>query len=527
MEACRVALKTRVRGPNETLSHLMKDICSLFLQAYPGQSSMLSEIMARDAFVNALQDRDLILKVMEREPQTLDQAFEIAERMELYIALPCGPEGESRGKQQPKVRQTSSTDEQLIRSMLETQKMMQKQIAALTETIQKSVVNTETKAIPNKEKFDQSKKTCFLCHKLEHIRPNCPELPKKAKSANDDEGAVARSVSSKDSSINKSNRYQELHRAIQELTKVISQVNSEAIPKVNSEAIPRVNSEAIPKVDSRAIPSVDSERIVNDSQMNKSGLGVREATNNSSLMEQAVSTPAADSIDRLEESTVKQMNGSNQEERTVRSARQTFYIELKIGDRRCKAVLDSGSEVTLIPSSQAAMNELQESDRKLRAANSTEINLKSEWKTVIGLGPLELPMNFLVSDQIEEILVGIDWMREHRCQLAFDSLTICLYGYCFPLLKKVSLYQCHRLILQQKVKLLGHSETIVDGKMVYANLRHPVPMTLMTETKECVPGVRTARAVINQQSGLNVPVRIVNTNDDAVTLEKGMSLCPL
>ena len=65
MEACRVALKTRVRGQNETLSHLMKDIRSLFLQAYPGQNSMMSEIMARDAFVSALQDRDLILKVME------------------------------------------------------------------------------------------------------------------------------------------------------------------------------------------------------------------------------------------------------------------------------------------------------------------------------------------------------------------------------------------------------------------------------------------------------------------------------
>ena len=87
MEACRVGLKSRVRGLNETLSHLMKDIRSLFLQAYLGQSSMMSEIMARDAFVSALQDRDLILKVMEREPQTLDQAFKIAERMELYKAL--------------------------------------------------------------------------------------------------------------------------------------------------------------------------------------------------------------------------------------------------------------------------------------------------------------------------------------------------------------------------------------------------------------------------------------------------------
>ena len=217
------------------------------------------------------------------------------------------------------------------------------------------------------------------------------------------------------------------------------------LPNVNSRAIPNVNSEAIPNVNSKTIPN-------------------------------------------------------------VRNTGKTLYIELKIGNKYCKAVLDTGSEVTLIPSGQAVMNELQESDRKLRAANGTEINLRGEWKTVIGLGPLELPMNFLVSDQIEEILVGIDWMREHRCQLAFDSLTISLYGYSFPLLKKMSVYQCHRLILQEEVKILGHSEIIVDGKMVYANLRHPIPGTLMTETKECAPGVRTARAVVSQRNGWNIPV---------------------
>ena len=263
MEACRVALKTRVRGSNETLSHLMKDIRSLFLQAYPGQSSMMSEIMARDAFVNALQDRDLILKVMEREPQTLDQAFKIAERMELYKALPCGPEGDLRGKQQPKVRQTSSADEQLIRSMLETQKVMQKQIATLTETLQKSVVGTETKATLNKEKFDPSKKTCFLCNKFGHIRPNCPELPKGMKSTKDGRDAVARSVSSRDSSVESSKKYRKFHGTSKELTRAIPNVNSRAIPNVNSRAIPNVNSEAIPNVNSRAIPNVNSRAIPN------------------------------------------------------------------------------------------------------------------------------------------------------------------------------------------------------------------------------------------------------------------------
>ena len=138
MEACRVALKTRVRQPGETLSHLMKDIRSLFLQAYPGQTSSLSEIMARDAFVNALQDRDLMIKVLEREPATLDQAFKIAERMELYKSLPVGSDGDVREKLPSKVRGTSTVDGNLLQTLAESQKVMQRKIALLTEAFRKN-----------------------------------------------------------------------------------------------------------------------------------------------------------------------------------------------------------------------------------------------------------------------------------------------------------------------------------------------------------------------------------------------------
>ena len=371
--------------------------------------------------------------------------------MELYKALPYGTVGEPQGKQPSKIRQTSSTDEQLIRSMLDTQKVMKEQIAVLTEIIQKSGVNAETKVVPSKEKFDQSKTTCFLCHKLGHIRPNCPELPRRTKSTNNNRSAVARSVSSRDSSMDGSDKYRELCRGKESLSQTIPNSNSQTIPNSNSQTIPNSNSKAIPNSNSKAIPNSNSQTIPNSNSKTIPNINSKAIPN-------------------------------VREESTVKSTGETLYIELKIGNRRCKAVLDTGSEVTLIPSSQAVMNELQRSDRQLRAANGTEINLKGEWKTVIGLGPLELPMTFLVSDQIEEILVGIDWMREHRCQLALDTLTINLYGCCFPLLKKVPVHQCHRLILQEEVKILGHSETIVDGKMVYSSLRRPVPGTLMTET---------------------------------------------
>ena len=66
VEAYRVQLKSRRRRRGESLSDLMKDIRRLFMLAYPGPSNYLSDITAKDAFIDALDDRELMIRVMER-----------------------------------------------------------------------------------------------------------------------------------------------------------------------------------------------------------------------------------------------------------------------------------------------------------------------------------------------------------------------------------------------------------------------------------------------------------------------------
>ena len=125
-------------------------------------------------------------------------------------------------------------------------------------------------------------------------------------------------------------------------------------------------------------------------------------------------------------------------EPSVNSAGNTLFIEIKIGKKRCSALLDTGSEVTLLPKHLADLTQLNRASRKLRAANGTKINIIGEWRTTVTMGPLRVRMNFIVSDQIDELLVGIDWMRENGCGLSFADLTIELKGYRFPLHRKTN-----------------------------------------------------------------------------------------
>ena len=81
-ERYRCELRSRKRRPGESLQVLHQDIQRLASLAFRGSWSEATDVIARDAFIDALLDSDLALKIREREPTTLDQAVKIAIRLE-------------------------------------------------------------------------------------------------------------------------------------------------------------------------------------------------------------------------------------------------------------------------------------------------------------------------------------------------------------------------------------------------------------------------------------------------------------
>ena len=117
------------------------------------------------------------------------------------------------------------------------------------------------------------------------------------------------------------------------------------------------------------------------------------------------------------------------------------------------------------------MSLIHRSTRKLRAANESEINLVGELHTTVVMGPLRVPLKFVVSDQVDEVLIGVGWMRDHQCLLSFVDFTLTIQGHRFPLLKKASGGACYRIVLEEGVVVPANSKMVVKGKVVFANSR--------------------------------------------------------
>jgi hypothetical protein len=52
--------------------------------SFTGSSNSTSQIVGRDAFLDALNNDNLRIRILEREPQTLEAALKIASKLEAY-----------------------------------------------------------------------------------------------------------------------------------------------------------------------------------------------------------------------------------------------------------------------------------------------------------------------------------------------------------------------------------------------------------------------------------------------------------
>ena len=113
-EKFRCELRTRRRQQDESLQVLHQDIQRLASLAFQGPWNEAVDVLARDAFIDALEDDEMAGKVREREPTSLDQAVRIAIRLESYKKSASSTIGKGEKcsfSQQQQARASQKTDD--------------------------------------------------------------------------------------------------------------------------------------------------------------------------------------------------------------------------------------------------------------------------------------------------------------------------------------------------------------------------------------------------------------------------------
>ena len=86
------------------------------------------------------------------------------------------------------------------------------------------------------------------------------------------------------------------------------------------------------------------------------------------------------------------------------------------------ALLDTGCEMTLAPSSLVRKKDIRVSNQTLRAANGTAIRVLGEANITCEIDGYSFEVSCLITEQISELILGLVWLENQNAVWNLESV---------------------------------------------------------------------------------------------------------
>jgi len=106
----------------------------------------------------------------------------------------------------------------------------------------------------------------------------------------------------------------------------------------------------------------------------------------------------------------------------------------------------------------------------VNAANGTNVSVAGEARLTIELNGLTVTTRALVAEHVDEILLGLTFVKESECIWNFKDRYIEIQGSQFKLYAHKPTWRVRRIVLQEAVELQPRCLQNIPAKTIYSNL---------------------------------------------------------
>ncbi|ESN92264.1 hypothetical protein HELRODRAFT_181601 [Helobdella robusta] len=220
-------------------------------------------------------------------------------------------------------------------------------------------------------------------------------------------------------------------------------------------------------------------------------------------------------------STVDHVNKS------IENNDRVLYLPITINGKRRLGLLDSGSSVSIVPTSMVDVTKIRPTKKRLKAVNNTEIPVKGEMKLQIKVDDYSKSALVLVSDHVSEIVLGLDWLRNNHISWKFGEGKIAVGNKNRTMKLVIKHFSCRKLCrieAHTEVRIPAQTELDVPAKMI---VRQPSKLEstgfMCSENRQIESGVYVARTLLPIKYERQC-VRILNVNDQPGVINRGTRL---
>jgi predicted aspartyl protease len=189
-------------------------------------------------------------------------------------------------------------------------------------------------------------------------------------------------------------------------------------------------------------------------------------------------------------------------------------------------LLDSGCEVTLIPKAlvEASKNiEVIPSKQRIWAANGSEIEVAGEACVPMWLDRRRIDTFALLSPDIEEIMLGADWLQTHNCLWDFGNGKLYIDGQTAAPLSRKRQLSCRRVYIQEASMLPPKQQVDVVARSTLQSLCPMGAEDWIIESHQLRPGLYVGRTLLPSKHR-DLVIRMINTTAESQLLPSGTCL---